>query len=93
VVNDLYYFCPGDIGYLKVPDASVAQARKTNTMNKNTRRNRKADRKAGKYFHGTECFTDFRDRAKNPQNRRRSARRYNMGGSYELYDLGVKTSR
>jgi hypothetical protein len=41
--------------------------------NRNTKGLRAANRKAGQFFHGTHCFTDFAHKSRNPQNRRKSA--------------------
>ena len=40
--------------------------------NKSTRSKTAATRKAKGHFHGKPCFTSFADKAKNPDNKRRS---------------------
>ncbi len=42
-------------------------------MNKNTRRNKLAERADGKHFHGKPCITCFASRERNPDNKRRAA--------------------
>jgi hypothetical protein len=48
-------------------------------MNQNSRNIAKLRRKADEHFHGKPCVTDFIRRAENPQNQRKSARKYNPG--------------
>lgn len=41
-------------------------------MNKNSKANKAAARKAKQHFHGKACLTSFADKDKNPQNLRTS---------------------
>lgn len=41
--------------------------------NKQTKSNRKLAQKAGTIFHGSPCITGFKDKDKNPANKRKSA--------------------